>query len=111
MHLIFYTYILYSSIKDKYYVGYTGDELTERIRKHNSNHKGFTGKFGDWKLVYKVVYDSKSDAMNREQQIKKWKSRKNIETIIANTCLFIAHRPKIERVGGSTPSTPTEASH
>ena len=31
--------------------GYSGDELQERIRKHNSNHKGFTGGTGDWIIV------------------------------------------------------------
>ncbi|MBL7910664.1 MAG: GIY-YIG nuclease family protein [Bacteroidia bacterium] len=36
-------YILFSPSKNKYYVGHTGDDLVERIRKHNSNHKGFTG--------------------------------------------------------------------
>ncbi|WP_333908728.1 GIY-YIG nuclease family protein [Marinigracilibium pacificum] len=39
----YHSYILYSRILDKYYVGHTGDLLTERLRKHNSNHKGFTG--------------------------------------------------------------------
>lgn len=41
-------YILYSTLKDKYYIGYTSNEIEERIRKHNTNHKGFTGGAGDW---------------------------------------------------------------
>ncbi|MEN9963268.1 MAG: hypothetical protein RL582_363, partial [Bacteroidota bacterium] len=45
-------YILFSTTLNKYYVGHTADEITERIRKHNSNHKGFTGGRGDWTLVY-----------------------------------------------------------
>jgi len=28
------------------------DEITERIYKHISKHKGFTGWPGGWKLVY-----------------------------------------------------------
>jgi putative endonuclease len=28
------------------------DDLEERIRKHNSNHKGFTGIVNDWGLTY-----------------------------------------------------------
>ena len=43
MHIV---YILYSLVTNKYYVRFTGDELQERIRKHNSNHKGFTGGKG-----------------------------------------------------------------
>ncbi|MFN5024322.1 MAG: GIY-YIG nuclease family protein [Bacteroidota bacterium] len=37
--LMFYLYILHSASADKFYVGYTGDEPNERVRKHNSNHK------------------------------------------------------------------------
>jgi GIY-YIG catalytic domain len=56
---MFSFYILFSSNLDKYYIGHTGDDITERIRKHNSNHKGFTGKVGDWKLVYSENYPTK----------------------------------------------------
>jgi len=30
-----------------YYVGYTCDDLKERLRKHNTNHKGYTGRAND----------------------------------------------------------------
>ena len=52
-------YILFSSIKDKYYIGFTGDIMDERLRKHNSNHKGFTGGVADWVLMYVEKYKSK----------------------------------------------------
>ena len=75
-------YILYSSIRNRYYIGYTGDDIIERLRKHNSNHKGFTGGIADWKIVYSEIYESKDQAMKREKEIKKWKSRKLIEALI-----------------------------
>ena len=75
-------YILYSLSKDKYYIGFTGDDIYERVRKHNSNHQGFTGHTGDWKLVYSELFETKDAAMNREKQIKNWKSRKMIEKLI-----------------------------
>ena len=75
-------YILFSLQKDKYYIGHTGDDLQERIRKHNSNHKGFTGKVGDWKIMYVEIYSTKEEAFARERQIKSWKNRKRIETLI-----------------------------
>ncbi len=75
-------YILFSKIKNRYYAGYTADVVDERIRKHNSNHKGFTGKTGDWKLVYSEVFAEKNEAMKRERQIKNWKSRKLIEKLV-----------------------------
>lgn len=78
-------YILYSTLKDKYYIGYTSDEIEERIRKHNTNHKGFTGGAGDWELKYFEVLNTKEEAKKRETQIKKWKSRKLIEHLISKT--------------------------
>ncbi len=54
-------YILYSAQLNKYYVGHTADDLTERIRKHNSNHKGFTGGIGDWILMYQEQFLTKND--------------------------------------------------
>ena len=60
---------------DKYYIGHTCDVLQERIRKHNTNHKGFTGGKGDWQLKYFEEYTDKASAYKRERDVKKWKSR------------------------------------
>ena len=80
----YFVYILYSESSDKYYVGHTGDILDERIRKHNSNHTGFTGRSNDWKLVYKELCPNKAAALKRELEIKSWKSRKRIESLIGS---------------------------
>ena len=82
---MFYLYILYSPSLNKYYVGSTGDALEERIRKHNTNHQGFTGGHGNWELKYSEEFNTKLDAIAREKEIKKWKSRKLIEKLIAKT--------------------------
>ena len=37
-------YIIYSSSLDRYYVGSTRGSIEERLRKHKSKHKGFTGQ-------------------------------------------------------------------
>ena len=79
---MYIVYILHSETKAKYYVGFTGDNPNERIRKHNSNHKGFTGGKGDWKLMYQEQFENKSDAIKREREIKGWKSRFKIEKLI-----------------------------
>jgi putative endonuclease len=80
---MYFVYILFSPSKNKFYTGFT-QNLEERIRKHNSNHKGFTGGCGDWILKYKEEFLDRQDALNREKQIKSWKSRKMIEQLIAN---------------------------
>ncbi len=81
----FVVYILYSAQLDGYYIGYTGDDIDTRLRKHNSNHKGFTGKVSDWVVVYTELYEDKIEAMKREKQIKGWKSRRMIETMVARS--------------------------
>ena len=76
-------YIIYSRIKDRYYTGFTGDSITERIRKHNIRHSGFTGGgSGDWELQYSETFTNKEEASKREREIKSWKSRKKIEKLI-----------------------------
>ena len=74
-------YILYSESIDKFYIGYSLD-LKARLAIHNTNHKGFTGKTNDWKIVYSEKFDTKSEAYARERQVKKWKSRKRIVALI-----------------------------
>ena len=81
---MYQVYILYSEIKNRFYIGFTSDILAERIRRHNSNHQGFTGKTGDWKLVYSEKFETKESAIKREKEIKMWKSRKMIEKLIGS---------------------------
>ena len=42
------------------------DDLEERIRKHNSNHKGFTGIVNDWGLTYSEVFELKAEIIHRK---------------------------------------------
>jgi len=77
-------YILFSSSANKYYIGHTTEPIQERLRKHNTNHKGYTGKFRDWVIVYTESYSTKSLAYNREREVKGWKSRKQIEKLIGS---------------------------
>jgi putative endonuclease len=78
------TYILYSVQLDRYYVGFTCEEVTERLQKHLQNHSGFTGKAKDWTIVHAEEFNTKEEAHARELQIKKWKSRKMIEALIGS---------------------------
>ena len=80
----FHFYILFSSNRKTYYCGHSGDELSERLRRHNSNHKGFTGKADDWKIVYSESYESKVQAFTREREVKSWKSKKRIIFLIGS---------------------------
>jgi putative endonuclease len=81
LFMTYYTYVLYSVQRDRYYVGSTGDNLEERLRKHNTHHKGFTGSVNDWKIYYVEEYGTKEAALERERAIKSKKSRKYIESL------------------------------
>jgi len=67
---MYVVYILYSEKPDCCYIGFTGDSITERLKKHLASHKGFTRSGTDWKVVYTEEYSNKKDAMLREKKIK-----------------------------------------
>ncbi|MCR4417316.1 MAG: GIY-YIG nuclease family protein [Ignavibacteria bacterium] len=78
----FYVYILHSLKTNRYYVGQTND-LERRLMYHNSGYNPSTKSGIPWELVYVEEYSSKQEAFNREQEIKKKKSRKYIEELIS----------------------------
>jgi putative endonuclease len=80
-----FTYILFSSQLDKFYIGSTGSSIESRLQKHLTDHSGFTAKTKDWKIVYSEEYESIEEASKRERQIKKWKSRKMIEQLVTGS--------------------------
>ena len=58
----FYFYIIYSSQANKYYYGHSAN-IEDRLKKHNTYHKGFTGKWNDWVIVYYYeVFETKNEA-------------------------------------------------
>jgi len=78
---MFYTYILYSEIADRYYVGHCED-LFQRLERHNNKMVPSTKSYIPWRLVYHESYSTRQEANDRELYIKKMKSRKFIEKLI-----------------------------
>ncbi len=79
---MFNVYILYSEKLDKFYIGFTGDDMNIRLSKHLANHSGFTNKAKDWVIVFTELFNTKQEAMLREKQLKNWKSKKRIQDLI-----------------------------
>jgi len=79
----YFLYILFSENLDSYYVGHTND-LKERLRKHLTNHKGYTARAKDWAIVYTEEFSIKTVAYARERKIKSWKSKLKIKELINN---------------------------
>ena len=82
--IMYLCYILYSKALGRYYVGSCEAPLEGRLRRHLSNHKGFTGRAKDWEVVYTQSFGSKAEAYSREREVKSKKSREYIEWIIGD---------------------------
>ena len=76
-------YILYSSTLDRYYIGHTSEAIEERLRKHLSDKKHWTGRANDWRVMYTEVHPDKATAYRRELEVKGWKKRSRIEALIS----------------------------
>ena len=73
---MFYVYILYSKIIDKYYIG-SCQNIQDRLNDHLNSRSKYTKIAKDWELKH-------SEAYQREMKVKKMKSRKYIENLIEN---------------------------
>jgi putative endonuclease len=81
---MFTTYVLYSEKYDKIYIGYTSN-LQQRLISHNElATKGWTIKFRPWKIIYKEEFETKSEAMKREKQLKSYQGRTFIRNLLDN---------------------------
>ena len=77
----FFVYIL-QSLKDfSFYVGQC-DDLDRRMSKHYDGMSKYTSSRKLLRLRYFEVFESRHEALIREKQIKKMKSRKFIETLV-----------------------------
>jgi putative endonuclease len=79
---MFIVYVLYSITYDKIYIGYSSN-LAARLLSHNTlAKKGWTIKYRPWEVLYKEVYDTKKQAMEREKELKSAKGRIFIRSLI-----------------------------
>ena len=80
---MWYAYILQCSDKS-YYVGHT-NALSERVNKHNAGRAArWTACRLPFKLIYNEAFATEEQAVNREQQIKKWSRAKKQALITAD---------------------------
>ena len=79
-------YIIYSSTADRYYIGQT-ENLKHRLQAHNSGGVTSTKAYAPWELKYNESYNSRSEAMGREREIKARKSRRYLEELISQAQL------------------------
>jgi putative endonuclease len=79
---MYFVYALYSKVSDKIYIGSTSD-IEARLKAHNNpKNKGWTGKYQPWEIIFKELLLSKIDAIVREKQLKSYKGREFIRSLI-----------------------------
>ena len=76
-------YILYSASLDRYYTG-SCEDINVRIAQHNTGRNKSTQSGVPWEIKYTEEYATRSEALAREMEIKKKKSRKYIEWLISS---------------------------
>ena len=67
---MFYTYILFSTSLNKYYIG-SCQNIEQRLQDHLNSRSKFTKIAKDWELKYFETFLTRSEACKRELQIKK----------------------------------------
>jgi putative endonuclease len=78
---MYHLYILLSKKTGNYYIGTTGN-IDDRIIRHNSGRSKSTTSGIPWLLVYSEEFESRSEAIHREIEIKGWKSHQRITNLI-----------------------------
>jgi len=76
-----FVYILYSETRNHYYIGSCAD-IEERLNRHNNGSTPSTKPGRPWKVVCLEPHSSKTEALKRENYLKKMKSRVYIEDLI-----------------------------
>jgi putative endonuclease len=81
----YYIYIIYSEKLDKYYTGSSQNILIRLNDQHNAGRVISTKPGIPWVLKYKEALETRIEAVRRETEIKKKKSRKYIEWLISSS--------------------------
>lgn len=77
----FYTYVLYSKSFNKIYIGQSSD-LEKRLKEHNLGLSTYTKRYIPWEIIYTEEYQTRSEAMKREKELKSQKGREFIWKMI-----------------------------
>ena len=78
-----FVYILQSVMNGSYYIGSCGN-IDRRLIKHNKGLVQSTRRYRPWVLVYSEKYETLVEAKKREKQIKLWKKRRAIASLISS---------------------------
>ena len=78
---MYYTYVLQSARDDGFYVGFTKD-LKLRFEQHAKGGVDSTKNRRPIELIYKEIFEEKSEALKREKIFKSGKGREYLNEIL-----------------------------
>ncbi len=83
---MYFVYVI-ENAKGRLYIGQTED-VERRLSQHNSpagkEHLGkYTHRNGPWSLLGTESFDTRSEAMRREKQLKSWKAPKKVRELFS----------------------------
>ena len=76
--MTFYTYIIFSKTKNKYYTGITNN-INNRLKEHNNKKTKTTSVANDWTIVFLDNFDTRKQAYILERKIKSTGAKKYLE--------------------------------
>ena len=79
----YYVYILMSEKTGSYYIGSCSD-VDRRLAEHNRGKVASTRARRPWKVMYSESFQSRREAVAREHEIKRQKSRPFIDSLMSN---------------------------
>lgn len=80
---MYFVYILQSQKDQSFYIGQTED-LEKRLDLHNQGNSRYTARKIPWKVVYFEEFETRKEALQRENFLKKQKNRSFYESLIKN---------------------------
>ena len=80
----FFTYLLQSQLDQSFYIGQTKD-LEQRLILHNEGNTKSTMAKRPWKIVYFEVFDTRSEAIQRERFLKKQRNKAFYQRLVDTT--------------------------
>ncbi|MFA6521988.1 MAG: GIY-YIG nuclease family protein [Patescibacteria group bacterium] len=63
-------YIIQSEIDHRYYYGFSGRSILDRLREHNEGKSCYTSQYRPWKLIWHASFSSKTKAKDFERYLK-----------------------------------------
>jgi putative endonuclease len=71
---MYYTYIIKSISNGILYIGQTNN-LSDRIKRHNTNQNKYTKNKGLWELIFYKEFNTRSEAVKLELKLKSIKNK------------------------------------